>query len=141
MNTFQVILAALIFTLTVLVAIFVPTSAVLIIPFGSIWLLEQLGMASWLASLLIEIIISVMVVRFFARRHLKHMPPSKVAILTLLTVPVQILAYAAVGWLITRFVVVDYWDAVLLGSGIGVVVCYHFFAHFSGIIYDLLEDI
>ena len=141
MNTFQTILAALIFTVAVLVAIFLPTSAVLLIPLSIIWLLEQLGMASWLASLLIEIIISIMVALFFARQHLKHIPPFKIGIFALLTVPVQTLAYAAVGWLITRFVEVDYWDAVLLGSGIGVVVSYHFFAHFSGIIYDLLEDI
>lgn len=141
MNTFQTILAALIFTVVVLVAVFLPTSVVLIIPLGMIWLLQQLGMTSWLATLLIEILISTMVVLFFARQHLKHIPFAKIVILAFLTVPVLTLAYAAVGWLITRFVVVAYWDAVLLGTGIGVIISYHFLAHFAGIVYDLLEDI
>ena len=141
MNTFQTILAALIFAVVMLMAILVPTGVVTIIPLGIVSLLQQFGLASWLATLLIEITISMMVVLFFARQHLKHVPSAKIAILMLLTVPVLTLAYAAVGWLITRFVVVDYWNAVLLGTGIGVFISYHFLAHFAGIVYDLLEDI
>ncbi len=140
MTIVQLILAGLIILVMVFLAIFIMTGAITLLPLGLMWLLSYLNLPLALSASLMVVMSAVLSLTFFSRRYLKHIPQNRVIIFATVMTPILVLAFALVGGLITLFMPLPYWAAILLATSPGVVIGYHFLAHFSGIIYDFLEE-
>ena len=140
MSIFQLTLAGLILLVIVFIAIFIMTGVITLLPLGLMWLLSYLNLPLALSASLMAVIIAALALTFFSRRYLKHIPSDRVIIFATVMLPILVLVFVLLGWLITLFMPLPYWAAILLAMSPGVIIGYHFLAHFAGIIYDFLEE-
>lgn len=140
MSIFQLTTAGLIVLVVMFTLVFVLVGVVTLGPLLVVWLLTYINLSLVQASLLVTLAVTVIALNQFANHYLNFITKTRVYIFIAALAPILMLAFVFVAWLITLFLPLEYWATILMVIGPGAVISYKIMTHFSGIIYDFLDE-
>lgn len=105
---------------------------------GAAWLLSSLTALTFREAVMIGSGPSILMIAF-GRSHL-DLGVISLIFSTLFMTPVLTLAYALTAWPFASFSPLSYWEALLLTTGIGLVISYNMMATYSEISEQMVQD-